>query len=252
MIYGLYLSATGVMASSYRQDVIANNLANSEAMGFKKDLALIQARPTAAQESGQSELADPMLENIGGGMFLAPTLVDTTQGELEPTGNPLDVAIQGPGYFAVNDAGQPRLTRSGQFVIDHNGQLALTRDGGPVILDKSQSPITLDPQSPVVIANDGTVSQQGKVIAQLGVFDVSDPMMLQKQGGSLFSLKSGGQMNPISTTFRPQTLERSNVEPATELTELMDAQRQLEANANMIKTQDETLSKCVTDVGKVS
>jgi flagellar basal body rod protein FlgG len=252
MIYGMYLSATGVIASSYRQDVIANNLANSEAMGFKKDLALIQARPTAAQETGDSQSANPMLENIGGGMFLAPTLIDTTQGELEPTGNPLDVAIQGPGYFAVNQGGQTRLTRSGQFVIDHNGQLAVAADGGPTVLDKDQNPVALDPSFPAIIANDGTISQQGKAVAQLGVFGVSDPTMLQKQGGTLFSLKQGAQMTPIASTFRPETLERSNVDPATELTELMDAQRQLEANANMIKTQDETLSKLVSDVGKVS
>src|SRR5581483_1135006 len=105
MIYGLYLSATGVMTSSYRQDVIANNLANSETVGFKRDLALFQERPTESQQNPiHGGWTNPDLENLGGGLLASPSAVDDKQGELEPTGNNLDVAILGRGYFAV-DAG---------------------------------------------------------------------------------------------------------------------------------------------------
>src|SRR6185503_11059153 len=102
MIYGLYLSATGVLANSYRQDVIANNLANSETVGFKRHLAVFQQRPPESQELGRTDLSDSMLDHIGGGFLLSPTMVDTTQGELETTGNNLDAAIVGKGYFAVD------------------------------------------------------------------------------------------------------------------------------------------------------
>src|SRR3954468_12507464 len=122
MIYGLYLSASGVLASSYRQDVIANNLANAETVGFKKDVALFNQRLTEAQQRrlavmpGQVNPTDPMLERIGGGLLAHPTTIDTAQGELEPTGSPTDVAIEGQGYFAVEEArGQTRPTRNGQF-----------------------------------------------------------------------------------------------------------------------------------------
>ena len=112
MIYGLYLSAAGVMSSSYRQDVIANNLANSETIGFKRDLPLSRARLTAAQEFRAGHGSDPLMEGLGGGLLASPSMVDTSSGDLEDTSNPLDVAIQGSGFFAVANPGQP--SQSGQ------------------------------------------------------------------------------------------------------------------------------------------
>src|SRR5947209_3887766 len=85
MIYGLYLSATGVMTNSYRQDVIANNIANAETVGFKKDIALFQQRRTEAQERGLGPTSNALLEKLGGGVFASPMLVDSSQGELEPS-----------------------------------------------------------------------------------------------------------------------------------------------------------------------
>jgi flagellar basal-body rod protein FlgF len=253
MIYGLYLSAAGLVTNSYRQDVIANNIANSEAVGFKRDLAMIQQRPMADDEiPGGDENSDPSMQNLGGGMFAAPTMVDTRQGDMDPTGNNLDVAIQGNGYFAVNSGGKMRLTRNGQFVVDHTGTLALSVDGGPPVLDTHQAPIAIPPGLPVTIGSDGTVSQGGTILAKLGVFDVADSSQLKKEGGSLLSTGSSTPAAVAAPTVKSQCLERSNVDPATELTLLMDTQRQLEANANMIQTQDETLSKLVSDVGKIS
>jgi flagellar basal body rod protein FlgG len=253
MIYGLYLSAAGVVTNSFRQDVIANNLANSETIGFKRDLANLQQRPTEAAERGDMDRSiDPMLENIGGGLLASRASVDTTQGEFEPTGNNLDVAIQGDGYFAVSSGKNVHLTRNGQFLIDRNGQLALANDKGQTVLDNKQTPIQLDSTLPVSIGSDGTVSQGSKTVAQLGLFDVADPGQLRKDGGTLLSFPKGTTLADASPTLHDQALERSNVDPAGELTQLMDTQRQLEANANMIHIQDETLDKLVNDVGKVS
>src|ERR1700709_2831305 len=101
MLYGLYLSATGVLTNSYRQDVIANNIANAETVGFKRDLALFQERRTEAAERGlPPSRSNPVMEALGGGVFASSPIVDKTQGELEPTGNNLDVAIVGQGYYA--------------------------------------------------------------------------------------------------------------------------------------------------------
>src|SRR5437588_7471981 len=120
MIYGLYLSATGVLANSYRQDVIANNIANSETIGFKRDLALFQQRRTEAQERG-SGASNAMLEALGGGALALPMQVDTSQGEMEPTDKNLDAAIEGRGFFTVMDNGQTRLTRNGHFMVNRAG-----------------------------------------------------------------------------------------------------------------------------------
>jgi flagellar basal body rod protein FlgG len=84
MLYGLYLSATGVVTSSYKQDVVANNLANSESVGFKRDVPSFQERLTEAAARRQPGASNPLLEKLGGGLFASPTAVDPRQGELEP------------------------------------------------------------------------------------------------------------------------------------------------------------------------
>ena len=261
MIYGLYLSATGVLTSAHRQDVLANNLANSETVGFKKDVALFNQRLTEAQQrrlpAGTSAVSlkatHPMLERIGGGHLVHPTAVDTAQGELEPTGSPLDVAIQGAGYFAVEDpTGQTRLTRNGQFSVDEGGNLILSNARGEKVLDLEQRPIQLAPGGDVWVGKDGTVTQHGRPVACVGVFDVADRSKLAKRGGTLLGF---GQQDlvraPATTQLHNEFVERANVDPATELSALMDTQRQLEANANMIRYQDQTLAKLVNEVGKI-
>jgi flagellar basal body rod protein FlgG len=255
MLYGLYLSATGVMTNSYRQDVIANNLANSETVGFKKDLALFRERMTAAQEMRQrTGWTDPLMENIGGGTFANPTAVDISQGEIEHTGNSLDLAIDGPGYFSVDDHGQRRLTRNGQFSINRDGTLMLSNGQQQRVLDPAGRPIVLDARlrDVTTISQDGVITQDEVPVGRIGVFDVPDPVPLKKEGGTLLSYPDMKQLRPSASLLRSEFVERANVDPATELTALMDTQRQLEANANMIRYQDTTLGELVNTVGKIS
>jgi len=253
MIYGLYLSASGVLTNTYRQDVITNNIANSETVGFKKDLALLQQRPTAAEELGRPGQTNPLLEPIGGGLLAADTVVDSRPGEIEPTGNNLDVALQGRGFLAVTKGGQTNLTRNGQMVINRSGQLALSNDPTETFLDYRQKAINLDMQYPATISADGTITQNGKVVDRLGLFNIADQSLLSKQGNTLLGLPAtGGALQAATPTVRSGFIERSNVDPATELTDLMETQRELEANANMMHIQDETLDKLVNDVGRVS
>jgi flagellar basal body rod protein FlgG len=256
MIYGLYLSATGVMTNSYRQDVIANNIANAETVGFKKDLALFDQRLTEAQyrrlsAGGPLSPTNKLLENLGGGLLAHPTAVDTGQGEFEPTGSPLDVAIEGEGFFAVDAGGETRLTRNGQFEVDSTGRLALSNAKGEQVLDVEQKPIQLEPGGNVWVGKDGTVTQHGRPVARLGVFDVADRTKLTKQGGTLIRYGAQDLRPAAAATLHNEAVERANVDPATELAALMDTQRQLEANANMIRYQDQTLAKLVNEVGKI-
>jgi flagellar basal-body rod protein FlgF len=252
MIYGYYLSASGVLANSHRQDVIANNIANSETVGFKKDLAVFQQRPTAARELGREKQSDPLLENIGGGLLASRSAVDNSSGNYEPTGNNMDIALEGSGFLAVSSGGKVHLTRNGQLTLNRNGSLSLSNNPGQAVLDQKQTPIVLDGTQPVNIAPDGTITQDGKAVAHIGLFDVSDPGQLQKDGGTLLSTPAGTELTQALPTVRSGFIERSNVDPATEMVDLMDAQRQLEANANMIHLQDEMLDKLVNDAGKVS
>lgn len=256
MIYGLYLSATGVVTNAYRQDVIANNLANSETVGFKKDLALFNQRLTEAQHrriaaGGRFNPSNPLLEKIGGGLLAHPTLIDNSQGELEPTGGALDVAIEGQGYFAVDAGGETRLTRNGQFSVDETGHLILSNARGEQVLDADKRPIRLAPGGNVWVGKDGTITQNSLPVGRIGVFDVADRSRLLKTGGALLTAGEQELRPAAGATLHNESVERANVDPATELAALMDTQRQLEANANMIRYQDQTLAKLVNEVGKI-
>ena len=251
MLYGLYLSATGVVTSSHKQDVVANNLANSESAGFKRDVTNFQQRLTEATVRGRPDWTNPMLEKLGGGIFVSPTTFDSRQGELDPTGNALDVAIEGDGYFAVRDRGESRLTRNGQFAVDRAGRLILSNAEGQPVLDPAGRPIRLAPGLPTTIAADGTITQAGQPAGRVGLFDVADRRQLLKRGGSLLA-HPGQSLVPGAGALRSGFVEGANVDPATELAELMETQRQLEANANMIRYQDQTLGRLVNEVGKIS
>ncbi len=251
MIYGLYLSATGVVANSYRQDVIANNLANAETAGFKRDIPVFQQRLTEARSrAGGMFSTNASLEPLGGGFVVAPTVVDRTRGELEPTGAPGDVAIDGEGYFMVDSGGKQMLTRDGRMMVDRQGRLIWGT--GAAVLDAQRKEIVLDPTKTLAIGEDGTITQDGKGVARLGVFMPGDADRLSKAGGNLLNDPGiGSAVAETRPVLRSGFIERSNVDPTTELTELMDAQRQLEANANMIRYQDQALSRLVNEVGKI-
>src|SRR4051812_1384633 len=186
MNYGLYLSAMGVLANSNRQDVIANNLANAETVGFKKDLALFQEQRTEAQKRSlsASRYSNELLEPLGGGLVPSGMTVDLSQGPIEVTGNPLDVAVEGDGYFAVRHDDQTMLTRAGRFQVDRNGNLAT--DAGHAVLSDKLTSISLAPGA-VDIAKDGTITQNGKAVGRLGVFSVANPKLLAKRGANLLS-----------------------------------------------------------------
>jgi len=254
MNYGLYLSATGVLTNLYRQDVIANNLANVETVGFKRNIASFEQRLTEAQQRRDTQLTDPMLEEIGGGLFCAPTGTDMSQGELERTGNQLDIAIVGSGFFGVQDQGKIKLTRDGRFMLDNEGNLVMSNASASRVLDPDGNPVNLAGwvSTAVEIGKDGTITAHGRPIGRVGLYGVADPSKLVKDGGNLLSAPNlQKDMTAVEPNLRNGFVERSNVDPATELVTLMESQRQLEANANMIRFQDQTMGRCVNDVGKI-
>jgi flagellar basal-body rod protein FlgF len=255
MLYGLYLSAAGVMTNSFRQDVIANNLANSETVGFKRDLTRFRQRVTAAQEMpGMMNQTNPTMEGIGGGTLAEPTTLDTSPGPMEGTGNKTDAAIDGPGYFTVDNHGKTQLTRNGQFTIAADGSLITTNGKNLHVLDDQGIPITLSKEfaGNTEIGRDGMISQNNLPVARLGVVDVLDPDKLKNEGATLFSYPDASAITPSDSIIVGESLEDANVDPSTELTALMETQRQLEANANMIHYQDQTLDKLVNTVGKIA
>src|SRR5437868_4733221 len=195
-------------------DTIANNLANANTNGFKRDFAHI-------------------LQGENG--FDAATQIDTSPGDLVYTGNDLDVAISGPGFFAIQSPNGVRYTRNGSFSLDANG-LLVTKDGMPV-LNKSGSTITLN-RGKVAAQDGGILTVDGNEAATLQIVNFNDITKLQKEG--LYRMAWNGAAAGIQEVPDPQlksgSLERSNVNAIDEMVHLMSSYREFEAVQRSLKT----------------
>lgn len=254
MQYGLWLSAAGVMSNVHRQDVIANNLANAETVGFKRDLTTFQQRLTEAAQRRVSPRtnSNQLLEALGGGLSIRPSRSDMSQGEMEFTGGDTDVALDGVGYFAVRGPDGDSLTRDGRFLVDREGYLVTAGQIPRKVLNERKEPIRFESHARVKINADGSIAQNEQIVSKLGLFKVADPALLHKRGDNLFRANGPIAFQEAQPTVHGGYVERANVDATTELTELMATQRALEANANLIRQQDQMLARVVSEVGKIT
>jgi flagellar basal body rod protein FlgG len=241
----------------HRQNVIANNLANQGTTGFRRDLAMLQERQLAAQElPGKARFGESYLNNLGGGQLLSRSESDFSAGTREETGNALDVALGNDGFFAVEKDGKQYLTRNGNFAANERGEIVLAGQPGVKVLGSNLRPLVINPaaMAATAIQRDGSVTQNGNFVGAIAVKDAPSRFMA-KGPGQMFEVP-GNDVSALADTKLPWVqqgaLEHSNVDPTTELTAMMDAMRQLEANANLIKMQDQTLGRLVNDVARVS
>ncbi|NOX55281.1 MAG: flagellar hook-basal body protein [Planctomycetes bacterium] len=255
MIYGLYLSAQGAQVQSTRQDVIANNLANASTTAFKRDLALFQAHRPWDAANGSAGGLPGNLGQATGGVSVAGVATSFRQGPLLPTGAPLDLALQGPGFFRVSDGSQELLTRNGKLTRDVSGRL-VTQDTGYPVLSVTGAPILLPSDaSQIEITPEGTVVTLGPggVRSEVGQIDVVQPEsvgQLEKVGNSFY--RARGPTHSISgrASIRQGFLEESGVQPIREMMDLIESSRAFEANVNLIRTQDETLARLLQTVAR--
>jgi flagellar basal body rod protein FlgG len=258
MNYGFYMATSGVLSGSHALDVAANNLANIETAGFKVDRAMIRQRQPARIEDGLAHLpSNLMLERLGGGVTPWPTRIDFGQGSLEITGNPLDAAIRGDGFFVVRDGAdgeQPlRLTRDGRFVMNADGRL-VTHDQGLPVLDARERPIRLDPSQTAVINGRGEIQQGGATVAQLAVVDVPDRQALIKSGDGLFTGPAGvmGALAAVeSPVVRGGAYERSGADPIKALNAVRSAGSMAQRNARMIEMHNDAMRLAISRLGRV-
>lgn len=253
MNYGLYLSATGILTSMHRQDVAANNLANASTTGFKRALATFRERlPASAELPDGADAAQPLLDRLGGGFLAQPTRIVNAPGTLHSTGNDLDFAVQGSGFFAVKTNDEKlQLTRDGRFSIGDGGRL-VTQSGGSV-LDAFGNPIVLKPGVKVTADADGNLRQGRTVIAQLDLLDVGDGSNLTAVGGGLYDDAGAVKRNQRATgSIRQGTLEESNADPIREMMEMLDSTREVSYHATMIHYQDDLMDKAVNVLGRVA
>jgi flagellar basal-body rod protein FlgF len=243
MLYGLYLSAQGVQVQTLRQGVVANNLANTASTSFKRDFLRIQSHASFDEEHGASTWLGGNLESMPGGVSPAETVTDFSQGSLTKTGAPLDVALSGPGFLRVQNGKEELLTRDGKLAINQNNQL-VTRDHGYTLLTDTGGTLpNVDPTLPVTILADGSVSQGGNVLGRLAIVAPPSNSDLRKTGQNMYATES--RLAPVkeAVEVRQGYLENAGVNPIHGMMELIESSRALEANVNMIRHQDEALSR---------
>ncbi len=211
-------------------DVVANNLANSQTTGFKRDFGRV-------------------LQGEAG--FDVGTQVDLSAGDLINTGNELDVAIDGDGFFTLQTQTGIRYTRAGGFVLNAKGEL-VTKDGAKV-LSTSGSPI-IATEGTMAIQDGGLVTVDGNEVATLKIVNFPNPANLQKEGFYRFEYKGGDEEVQVVPEPRVKSgfLERSNVNPVTEMVHLMAAYREFEAVQRTVKTlMTDMNSKLIQELGRL-
>lgn len=254
MIRALWTAATGMQGQQTNIDVIANNLANVNTVGFKRSRAdfedLIYQTQKEAGVNTTSNTVEPTGIQIGLGTQLADVSKNFMQGGLQETGNPLDLAIQGSGFFQITmPDGTIAYTRAGDFKLDNNGRI-VTTDGYPL------SPEITVPQdtTSISVGNDGTISvlEAGQTTpTQLGQIQLAffaNPAGLKAIGQNLFQQTVSSGTPTLGTpginglgTINQGYLEMSNVSVVQEMVDMIAAQRAYETNAKVIQTSDQML-----------
>lgn len=255
MNYGLYLSASGTLTSLHRQDVLANNLANINTVGFKPDFVALQARLPERLESGDAMMnPEELLEQLGGGHLSNDTRISLRQGELTSTGNDLDLAIQGDGFFVVDTGTRGgdalRFLRDGRFTINTAGEL-VTASAGMRVLDVNDQPIRLNRNAPVEVHGDGAIQQNGATVAQVQISTVRDDSQLQKEGHSLVRF-TGSNRIAATGSVKQRAIESSAVDPIMMLNSMINASKAVQANATMMQYHDNILGQAVNTLGRVA
>jgi flagellar basal-body rod protein FlgG len=256
LIRSLWVAKTGLEAQQLNVDVISNNLANVSTNGFKRqrpifeDLLYQQLRQPGAQTSQQTQVPSGL--QIGTGVRPTATVRNFSNGSLQQTTNPLDIAINGAGFFQILlPDGTTAYTRDGSFQLDSNGQM-VTSSGYPL-----QPAITLPANTlTTTIGADGTVSvtQPGSSApVQLGTIQLSNfinPAGLQARGENLFLETAASGPPQLDTpgtnglgALNQGFVETSNVSVTEELVNLITAQRAFEINSRAIETSDQMLQK---------
>jgi flagellar basal-body rod protein FlgF len=222
---GLYIAASGMLSEMVRQDQIANDLANASTPGYKSD------------RSTQKSFGDMLLSNsvtgqpvgpLGLGSRIDTIVTDATPAALRDTGDPLDFAVQGEGWFKVQTPQGVRYTRNGQFALSPQGTLI---DGmGNQVVGKGGGPVP--------------VGANGRIDPlQLGVFNLT---AVRKIGNSYVTGAAGGQATGV---VRQGALEGSNADPSHSMVDMIASFRAFESGQRVIRTIDETLGKAASTVG---
>lgn len=258
MDYGMHLSASGALTAMYRMDVLTNNLANMNTVGYKGDIPVPKQRLAARLEDKLEISPNEMLERLGGGVHQGRTRTDFTQGTLTSTDSELDVAIQGSGFLVLREgqngnSDRLKLTRNGRMIIDKQGRL-VSADTGLQMMSVTGDAIIVNPRRPLTINTDGAVVQSGKIVGRLRLVDVPNVQALSKAGHSMFSAPPEALSSRIEGggIIRQGFIEQAAIDPLRTTMAISTAAREIETNLSMLQYSDKMLERAVNTLGRVA
>ncbi|MBP2001113.1 flagellar hook protein FlgE [Paenibacillus shirakamiensis] len=268
MLRSMYSGVSGMRGFQTKLDVIGNNIANVNTVGFKAGRVMFKdimsqtvsgvTTPTAGEQGGVNA------KQIGLGVQVGSVDTLHTGGSAQTTNNPLDLRIDGDGFFAVKlsaDQEVPFLTRAGDFHLDaarnlvtSDGMLVMSSEGAPITIEDTTTAFTISQDGTIIQkAGDGTTNSDVKI----GVVKVTNPEGLEKVGGNMYRTTPNADINDTLTYLTANSaesgtgamvtgqLEMSNVDLTGEFTEMIVAQRGFQANSRIITTSDEVLQEVV-------
>lgn len=282
MLRGLYTAASGMRVQMHRMDALSNNLANVDVTGYKKDTPVQKSFPEMLirrfnddgvykMPFGSMDTA-PVVGKLGTGVEQNEVFTVFEQGSLKQTENPFDMALEGEGFFAVDTPQGVRFTRNGSFHLGKEG-LLVTKDGYPVLGEKGpirikENNFTIDPQGRIwqntaladdpdrLVTLEENQWENTEMVDQLQLKNFDRPRYLQKQGSSFWrSTEDSGDARslvgqPEQPLVRQGFLEGANVNPVTEMVNMIEVNRAYESNQKVIQAHDEMTSKLINQAAR--
>lgn len=265
MMRCLYSGISGLQAHQVKMDVLANNIANVNTIGFKKGSVtfedMLSQTIAGAQAGTASAIGGANPQQIGMGAKVGAINTITTQGASSTTGNSTDLMIEGNGYFILQDAtdianSTYHYSRAGALSLDSAGNLVNSANG-MMVCDSAGAPINIGTGSDISFAPDGTISYQDAGVVTpggtLGIATFVNPTGLTKAGGSTYTESVASGVPTLTTpgldgggTITAGSLEMSNVDLAQEFVDMIIAERGYQANSRTIRTADEMLQELLS------
>ncbi|MEP6539087.1 MAG: flagellar basal-body rod protein FlgF [Bryobacteraceae bacterium] len=237
-------AASGMRSRMEALDLLANNIANANTTGFKADREFynLYVSPEALEGSGMPDTV-PVVERHW---------TDFSQGVTTPTGNPLDVALAGSGFFAVDGPNGSLYTRNGNFTITAAGTLQTQE--GYAVRGEDGKPIKADPTKSILISTDGTVQQDGQILGRIAVVEIPQQQDLQKLGSTYFQMNDVKAMVKAATGVQLQQgrLEGANGAPAEHAVRLVSVMRQFEMLQKALSIGSDMNKRAIDEVARVS
>lgn len=245
MYKGMYIAMTGAVLRSQELDSVANNLANVSTVGYKR--TSFSSRLYPLLEGISQTKREVIYPDARAMTYYGSYNIDTSDGSIKTTGNPLDIALKGDGFFVVQGKGKTYYTRNGSFSMNKDGYIVTSN--GQMVLDTTNKPIRITGENisaaNINIVTDGNIYVNGNILSKLKIVNLTN---IQHIGDSLFA---GDEIGAAKGEIIQGGLEMSNVNPIREMVGIITALRQYETAQGIIKKFEDISQRTVSEIAKV-